>query len=81
MTEPLSRVERAKLQRMIDKTVKASNAFFETQRALNEYARERYGAEPGDVDADHIIDGVMGGCGRSEGMTANDFDRTMRDLT
>jgi hypothetical protein len=70
-----------RLQRLIDASVKASNAFHTTQNAVNDFCRNTYGVEPGDVDADAIIDAVFGGCGLSTGMTAREFDETMRDLT
>jgi hypothetical protein len=69
------------LQRMINETVKTGNAFHAAQAALNDFCREQYGVEPGDVDADEIIDSVMGGCGLSTGMKAKDFHRIMEELS
>jgi 2C-methyl-D-erythritol 2,4-cyclodiphosphate synthase len=67
----------AKLQRLIDRTVKANNDFQRAQSVLMEECLKRYGHEPGDVDCDAIIDSVLGGCGVSDGMSAEDFDREM----
>lgn len=67
----------AKLQRMIDRTVKAQNLYHKAQSVLNDYCREHYGHEPGDIDADGIIDAVFGGCGLSTGMSAREFDEIM----
>ncbi len=69
----------AKLQRMIDRTVRASNAFQQANMALMAFCRAEYGVEPGDIDADQIIDGVQGGCGESAGMSAAEFDEIMRE--
>jgi hypothetical protein len=69
--------ERRKLQAMIDRTSKASAAFHKAQAELNGWCRERYGTEPGEIDADEIIDCVMGGCGAACGMDADDFHQIM----
>lgn len=68
----------SRLQRLIDRTVRTQNAFHVEQERLMEFCRERYGVEPGDIDADAIIDGVLGGCGMASGMSAEDFDAAMR---
>ncbi len=67
-----------KLQTLIDRTVKAQNEFFHAQAALNDFCKERYGHEPGEVDADAIIDGVLGGCGLASSMSAKEFDMEMK---
>ncbi len=74
----MTAVERKKLQRMIDRTVRANNAFQKEQAALMEMCILLYGVEPGDVDFDSVIDGVLGGCGMTSRMTAEDFDAAMR---
>lgn len=71
--------EAANLQKMIDRTAKHGRAFHQAQSELNEWCREMYGQEPGDVDADGIIDCVFGGCGLPSGMPWTDFDREMRE--
>ena len=73
----IKRRNMAKLQRMINRTVKASNAYHDAQAELNDWCRDRYGYEPGDIDADQIIDGVLGGSGNCHGMTAEEFDDIM----
>jgi NAD(P)H-hydrate repair Nnr-like enzyme with NAD(P)H-hydrate epimerase domain len=70
-------VDRRKLQQMIDKTVAAQNTYHVAQAKLNEWCQATYGFEPGDVDADEIIDAVFGGAGVSGGMKAADFDAIM----
>lgn len=69
---------KAKLQRLIDSATSASNMMHNAHGALNEYCLEIYGATPGDVDADGIVDGCFGGCGLSVGIGADQFDREMR---
>jgi hypothetical protein len=71
--------QRAKLQRLIDKTAAASTQFQVWNNRLCEFSRETYGFEPGDIDADSIIDQVQGGCGLAPGMSADDFDQIMRE--
>lgn len=74
-------MNKKKLQRLIDRTVKTSNAFQEAQSELNEYCIELYGSDPSDLDADILLDAVYGGCGLSRGFSADDFDQEMRALT
>lgn len=69
------------LQKLIDRTVAAVTTAQEAENALCEYCLAHYGAVPGDIDADQIIDGVLGGCGIPNGMSAEDFDRIMREST
>lgn len=73
----MNKREAAKLQRLIDRSVKAHNASYEAASALCAFAKEHYGEEPGKIDADAIIDGCMGGCGNSSGMTAEEFNDEM----
>jgi aspartate ammonia-lyase len=68
----------ARLQRLIDKTTAANNEVQRWNSQLMEFCLERYGKEPGEIDADEIIDAVQGGAGTSNGMKAEDFDRIMR---
>lgn len=80
MTEAtLTPADRRKLQGMIDRTARAHAKFYAEQERLNDWCKARYGAEPGDVDADTIIDAVMGGCGPAGGMDAEEFDQAMMD--
>jgi hypothetical protein len=73
-------MDRRKLQSLINKTVKGQNAFHTAQAALNDYCREIYDCEPGEIDADSIIDSVLGGCGMAHGMSADEFDAIMIEL-
>jgi len=71
-------MDKRKLQRLIDKALSTGDAFKKANDALMDYSRQVYGVEPGDVDADYIID-ALGGCGFSGCLSADDFDREMRD--
>jgi hypothetical protein len=75
----LSAAERRKLQGMIDRTVRTSTAFHRELTALNEWCVARYGVEPGDIDADQILDGVFGAAGVPGGMTADEFHQIMSE--
>lgn len=74
----MPRINKQKMQKLIDRTVEASNAFQQAQRLLSEECLRVYGVEPGDVDCDVVIDAVLGGCGLSPGMSADAFDVAMR---
>lgn len=70
--------EQRRLQRLIDKAVSTGKAAKEAHDNLMEYCLDRYGVEPGDVDADGIID-ALGGCGYGR-LDAMDFDAEMRGI-
>lgn len=74
----MKRPNKRKLQAMINRTAITGCSFHRAQAELNEYCREIYGREPGEVDADSIIDAVMGGCGEPDGMNAAEFDEIMK---
>jgi hypothetical protein len=46
---------------------------------IMEHCELVYGVTPGDIDNDDFIDQCDGGCGSSNGMSADDFDRSMRE--
>lgn len=73
--------ERRTLQKLIDNAAVRGAAYFHAQAALNEFCLNKYGAEPGDVDADEIIDSVFGGSGSNSGIPAERFDEIMSELT
>jgi len=69
--------KRAKLQRMIDRTAKLNEKYHNAQKDLNDWCIDHYGQEPGDVDADGIIDALFGGCGAGSSISAESFDKEM----
>ena len=70
-----------RLQRLIDATAKAHAKATVAENALMDECHKLYGKTPSDVDADQIIDSVLGGCGVASGMDASEFDEIMRELT
>lgn len=79
VTNPRPNMRR--LQRLIDRAAKAATANHLATAALCDESQRLYGAVPGDVDADQIIDSVLGGSGTAAGMSAEEFDAIMRELT
>jgi len=77
MNNILSPRQRNKLQRLIDAVVRTQAPYARANAALMDYSRELYDCEPGDVDADFIIDS-LGGDGEAGGLSADEFDREMR---
>lgn len=67
-----------KLQALIDAAAKANTKAFEANEKLVYYCIEKYGVEPSEIDADDILDSVMGASGACSGMTAEAFDECMR---
>ncbi len=74
----MTKRELAKLQKMINRTVDTHNAAKEAHDALMNWCSQQYGFEPGDVDADYIIDS-LGGCGVAEAIPAEQFDQIMQE--
>lgn len=77
-SDELTAADRRKLQRLINITAQAHAKAHFAENELSEFCLARYGAIPGDVDADGIIDSVLGGCGAPRGMSADEFDAEMR---
>jgi hypothetical protein len=74
----VNRKRKAELQALIDAAAAANAAAFLATTALDEYCQERWGYTPSDIDADDIIDAVLGGCGVASGMSAEDFVNSMK---
>lgn len=64
---------------VLSKLAAASSEAFRLQCLISEHCLAVYGVEPGDVDNDQYIDRVAGGVGAAVGMSAAEFDRSMRD--
>lgn len=73
-------VDKKKLQRLINASVKANNACHVAERALNKFCDETWGFAPSDEDLDNILDSVYGGCGGSHGMSAEGFIADMETV-
>lgn len=70
----------SKLQKLINRAVKANNEAFTAGMNLNDFCASEYGFIPSEYDLDEIIDSCYGGSGLSNGMTANQFDSIMRKM-
>ena len=46
---------------------------------IMEHCESVYRAAPGDIDNDEFIDRCDNGCGQANGMSADEFDRSMRE--
>lgn len=70
-------------KRQLDASLKALSKFnnlaaIERDKIM-EHCDAVYGVAPGDIDNDAFIDRCDNGCGRTDGMSADDFDRSMRE--
>jgi hypothetical protein len=65
------------LQKLIDRCVNASNAVSKAHNDLDSFCEKNYNTTPSDIDADEILDGVMGYNGSCPGMSAKEFDNIM----
>ena len=70
---------RSRLQKELDTLADANNRAKEARDAIYAHCESVYGVNPGDIDNDNFIDGCDGGCGCSPGMSADQFDKSMRD--
>ena len=79
MDGKMNQRDKKKLQRLIDASVKAHNAAHKAGQELDQFVQDRWGADATDDYTDHIIDGCMGGCGLSRGLSADEFISEMHD--
>lgn len=75
----MAKLTKRQLNDALHKLAVASSKAVLLQAMISEHCIEVYGVEPGDVDNDEFIDRVAGGCGVAAGMTADEFDRSMRE--
>lgn len=75
----MAKMTKRELNATMAKLVKANNTAVQLQAKIAEHCLEVYGVEPGDVDCEEIVDRLGAGCGMSEGMNADEFDRAMRE--
>lgn len=73
----MRKLTKRKLQAALDKLARANNAAREARDAVIGHSEAVYGVGPGDIDNDAFIDAVDGGCGASNGMTAEQFHESM----
>jgi len=77
----LTKAQKRKLQGLIDRCGKAHDDAYRAQKALNNFSMEIWGVAPSDVDADYIIDAVLGGCGMSSHLPVEEFITEMERAT
>ncbi|MEZ6936865.1 hypothetical protein [Aeromonas sp. S19(2024)] len=75
----MAKLTNRELDVVLSKLAKANSEAFKLQSLISEHSLEVYGVEPGEVDNDEYIDRVAGGNGVAGGMSAAEFDRSMRD--
>ena len=71
-------LSKSQLQAALDSLASANNRAQKARNKIMEHSIVVYGVIPGDVDNDYFIDGVDSGCGATLGMTAEEFDKSMR---
>lgn len=72
------RLTKRQLQAKLDALTSAVNRAHAARAAIYEHCESVYGTNPGEVDNDTFIDACDGGGGSASGMTADDFDKSMR---
>lgn len=73
------KLTKRELQATLDALAKANSRAHIARAKIAVHCAEVYGIDPADIDNEDFIDRCDGGCGVSEGMTADDFDRSMRE--
>lgn len=69
----------SKLQAALDALAAANNRAMLARNKIMAHCTVVYGVSPGDVDNDQFIDACDGGSGGCSSMTAEAFDRSMRE--
>lgn len=72
------RLTKRQLQTKLDALTSAVNRAHYARTAIYAHCESVYGTTPGEVDNDAFIDACDGGSGCASGMTADDFDKSMR---
>jgi hypothetical protein len=71
------KLTKRELQAALDALAKANSRAHKARAKIAEHCAEVYGVDPADIDNEEFIDKCDGGCGVSDGMTADDFERSM----
>lgn len=74
-----NKITRSQANSALQGLASANNKALKWRSIVMQYSMERFGCEPGDIDNDEFIDAVDGGCGYCEGMTINEFDKSMEE--
>jgi hypothetical protein len=75
----MSKLTKSQLQAALNSLASAVNRAQVARSKIMEHCEAVYGVTPGDVDNDAFIDSVDGGGGSATGMSAEDFDKSMRE--
>ena len=75
----MNKRDEVKLQRLIDRAAETSSAHFKAITELDDFCLAHFGATPSELDADSIIDAVLGGGGVASGMKAEEFIAIMKN--
>lgn len=71
------KLSKRKLQTALNKLAQARNEAFRQRTLIHDHCISVYGFDPADIDNDLFIDACDGGCGESEGMTVDEFEKSM----
>ena len=71
-------VTRRELSVALRGLARAQSDAFHYRQIIASYSQSVFGCDPADVDNDAFIDACGGGAGACEGMTAAEFDASMR---
>nr|WP_279086030.1 hypothetical protein [Comamonas thiooxydans] len=74
----MAKLSKRQLQAALNSLTTASNRAHTAREKIMDHCKAVYGFEPGDVDFDEFIDACDGGCGMSQGMSADEFEAGMR---
>lgn len=73
-----AKLSKSQLQSVLDALASANRRAQIARDKIMAHSEAVYGVVPGDVDNDSFIDACDGGAGAATGMSADDFDQTMR---
>ncbi len=71
-------LNKKELTSALKKMARLSREFCRVQAVIVEHSLEVYGHSPHDIDNDEFIDACTGACGEPQGMTAQEFDKSMK---
>jgi hypothetical protein len=67
------------LERALANLSTAHNEARKWRTKISTHSVAKYGYDPADIDNDEFLDACDGLCGECDGMTAEEFDKSMRD--
>ncbi len=73
------KLSKSKLENALKRLAQANNKAREAESLIYAHAKAVYGVEPSEIDNDAFLDACCGACGAANGMTADEFDLSMRE--